>query len=271
LSTYAIGDVQGCFDTLQALLKRVAFDPARDRVWLAGDLVNRGPKSLEVLRWARAHEGAVTAVLGNHDLHLLAVAAGARGKKHRDTIDEVLGAPDAGDLLDWLRRRPLLHREGGRVMVHAGLHRDWSADDAATLAAEVEDALRGRHWAREVAALFDRPGPWGPSLRGRERRASVAAVLTTIRVCDARGVPDREFKAGPDAIPPGLYPWFDVPGRRSADVTVLFGHWAALGFLRRPGLLGLDTGCVWGDRLTAVRLEDDAVFDQPALEARSPD
>jgi bis(5'-nucleosyl)-tetraphosphatase (symmetrical) len=271
VSTYAIGDVQGCFDSLQALLARIAFDPARDRLWLAGDLVNRGPKSLEVLRWARAHDDAVTAVLGNHDLHLLAVATGARGTKHRDTLEPVLRAADAGDLLDWLRRRPLLHREGERVMVHAGLHRDWTADDAAALAAEVEDALRGPDWRPEVAALFRSPSAWRPSLQGQERRASAAAVLTTLRVCDARGVPDRDFKAGPDAIPPGLYPWFDAPGRRSTDVTILFGHWAALGFLRRPGLLGLDTGCVWGDRLTAVRLEDGAVFAQPALERRSPD
>ncbi len=271
MSTYAIGDVQGCFDTLEALLARIRFDPRRDRLWLAGDLVNRGPKSLEVLRWARDAGDAVTAVLGNHDLHLLAVAAGARGRKHRDTLDDVLRAPDAEALLDWLRSRPLVHREGDRLMVHAGLHRDWTADDAQALAAEVEDALRGRHWAREVAALFGGAPPWTPSQRGRDRHAAIAAVMTTIRVCDANGMPDRDFKEGPEAIPPGLFPWFDVPGRRSADVTVLFGHWAALGFLRRPGLLGLDTGCVWGDRLTAVRLDDGAVFAQPALEARRPD
>ncbi len=272
MGTYAIGDVQGCWRTLRRLLDRLDLDPARDRLWLVGDLVNRGAGSLEVLRWARGLGDGARVVLGNHDLHLLGCAAGLRRQKAGDTLDAVLRAPDRGDLLAWLRARPLLVREevAGRahVLVHAGLLPAWSLDEAAARAAEAEALLRAPG-SEGLALAFGRGarrgrGPGGGP--GAARAAEALAALTRLRFVDASGRMDddgADFKGPPADAPPGLVPWFDAPSPRDAAATVVFGHWAALDLLVRPGLAALDTGCVWGRRLTALRLEDGALWHEP--------
>jgi bis(5'-nucleosyl)-tetraphosphatase (symmetrical) len=266
MATYAIGDIQGCFDSLRALLDRCGFDPRVDRVWLAGDLVNRGPRSLEVLRFAQSLGDRAVCVLGNHDLHLLARWADLSRSRSRDTLAEVLGAADADELLSWLRARPLLVREGDFAMVHAGLDPRWTLDEAEALAREVEEALRGEGWREVLAGDGAAPVPWAPELEGGERLRSIAYVLTRIRTCRADGSPCTSFAGPPDEAPDGCFPWFDHPRGRPLGAKVVFGHWAALGYYDAPGFLGLDTGCVWGGSLTAVRLEDAAVFQQPAMD-----
>lgn len=237
-------------DTLEKLLARIDPGPS-DELWLVGDLVNRGPRSLDVLRWARAHESRVRVVLGNHDVHLLARAAGLRDASRRDTLDDVLAAPDRDTLLDWLRTRPLLYRRGDRVMVHAGLRPEWSVDEAERRARAVEAALRGPH----LGVLLD-----PESALGRDLRA-----LTTLRMLDeAGGLSPHD--GPPDEAPPGHRPWFAAPGRRSRDATIVFGHWSALGLYLGEGCVGLDTGCVWGRALTAVQLDDLRVVQEPSAE-----
>jgi bis(5'-nucleosyl)-tetraphosphatase (symmetrical) len=263
MATYVIGDVQGCFDELQRLLKKLRFDPAADRLWFTGDLVNRGPKSLEVLRFVRdLGERAVT-VLGNHDLHMLAARVGGRLRR-KDTFGDVLAAPDADALLGWLRRRPLVHAEGGWLLVHAGLPPQWSAGEAVEIGAEAAEVLAGSRGDAFLASHMygDRPDRWAASLRGRERLRFVINCCTRMRVCAADGRVDLDYKGPADRAPPGLLPWFAVPGRRSAGATVLFGHWSALGRVHWPGhrVYGLDTGCVWGRELTALRLDDGRLF-----------
>ncbi len=250
MPTYAIGDIQGCFSTLQRLLTRIGFDPARDRLWLAGDLVNRGPRSLEVLRWAAAHERALVSVLGNHDLHLLGAAAGLRPPKPKDTLEQVLSAPDADPLLAWLRQRPLLHRDGDWALVHAGLHPDWTLADAERLARAIEGELRGAGWRDLLAALYG---------GGSGELEQALRVFTLMRVVRADGALDLEFNGPPAERPEGTTPWFELPSRRPPGTRVVFGHWAALGLHVTPSAVGLDTGCVWGKTLTAFRLEDGAI------------
>ena len=274
MATYAIGDVQGCWETLQRLLARVGFDPGTDRLLFCGDLVNRGPASLEVLRFAAGHAACVDSVLGNHDLHLLSLARGLRTPGRGDTLDALLAAPDRDDLLDWLRARPFVLRVHGAApihIVHAGLLPAWSADDALALGAECHAALVSADGDRLLSALREpRPPRWSADLHGWTRLALAVSVLTRLRVCDTDGAPRLDFKGPPHEAPTGCRPWFDAPGRRSADDQLVFGHWAALGFHRRPGLLGLDTGCVWGGQLTACRLEDRAVFHEPCADAIPP-
>jgi len=265
MATYAIGDIQGCFGTFRRLLDRIEFDPSRDRVLLVGDLVNRGPQSAEVLRWAMRNDRAVRAVLGNHDLHLIARSLGAAGKKKRDTLDGILEARDRDELVDWLRTRPLVYRENGHMVVHAGILPSWTADDAERLAGEVEEVLQ----SDEASHLLESVGepaqrPWSEKLRGMERLRMILQVLTRIRTCTDQGVPCLEFSGSPEDAPPGCSPWFDAPGRKEKDVTIVFGHWAALGLHLGPRAIGLDTGAVWGNKLTALRLKDRAVFQENA-------
>jgi bis(5'-nucleosyl)-tetraphosphatase (symmetrical) len=266
MAVYAIGDVQGCMASLERLLATIGVGES-DRLWLVGDLVNRGPRSLDVLRWARANETRVTCVLGNHDLHLLARIAGVAPEKKRDTLDEVLGAPDAGELADWLRARPLVHVEGEHLMVHAGLHPAWTADEAARLGDELARELRGPSWRAFVGGLGGPPSRWSPALAGGDRWRALLAYLVRARTLRPDGRVEPDFDGPPAQAPPGCVPWFAVPDPAWATHTVVFGHWAALGLATGPRHLGLDTGCVWGKALTAIRLDDRMVFQVKAVEA----
>ncbi len=268
MATYAIGDIHGCYATLQRLLKRLRHDPRRDRLWLVGDLVNRGPRSLAVLRWASALDPVrAVAVLGNHDLHLLARAQGLAAPRRRDTLDDVLAARDRDDLLAWLGARPLLHREDGWAMVHAGLLPEWTLGRAAELAAEVEAELRGAGARRLLSTLrAEPPGRFRETLSPAARRRLALAGLTRLRTVDRRGRMATDWSGAPAAAPAGHLPWFAAPGRRSRRAQIVFGHWAALGLHLADGVAGLDTGCVWGNSLTALRLDDGRVFAEPAAE-----
>jgi len=259
MATYAIGDIQGCCDELEALLGALAFDPSRDRLWLVGDLVNRGPRSLDVLRLVRRLGDAAVAVLGNHDLHLLAIARGAAHLRPADqTLLQVLEAPDRDALLDWLQARPMLHHDAalGVTMVHAGLPPQWDIPLARRCAAELENALRGEHSGRLFADMYgNQPDLWDDSLAGVERLRFITNALTRLRVCDAAGRLLLKHKGPPAKMPAGAIPWFRTPGRRSAGARIVCGHWSALGYHDGDGVLALDTGCVWGGRLTAQRLD----------------
>lgn len=267
MATYAIGDIQGCYDSFRRLLDHVAFDPADDVLWLVGDVVNRGPKSLKTLRWMKRHEDSVVMVLGNHDLHLLAVSEGLREKKGRDTFKKTLKASDRDELLHWLRHRPFAHRENGWLLVHAGLWPAWTVDDALACAAEAEAALRGDGWANALAACYgDGPRSWDPALAGQERFQAIVHGLTQLRYVSPDGAHARGHLApGWDDVGDAV-PWFVAPGRPQRDETILFGHWSTLGLHMSDGVVALDSGCVYGRHLTALRLEDRAVFQVPAAE-----
>ena len=267
--TVAIGDLQGCDASLGALLGQLPADAGP--LWFCGDLVNRGPASLESLRRVRALGDRATVVLGNHDLHLLAVAAGARGTHRGDTLEAILRSPERGALLDWLRARPLAHRDGRHLLVHAGLWPAWTADAALAAAAEVETVLRGPHWGDFLHTMYgNRPDRWDDALSGDDRLRAIVNALTRMRYVDGAGRMDFAVKDDASAAPPHLRPWFDAPGRRSTDVVVVFGHWSTLGLLVRPDVVCLDTGCVWGGSLTAMRLEDGRVYSERCPQAQRP-
>lgn len=264
MSTYAIGDIQGCFDEFESLLERIGFDEEKDRLWLAGDLVNRGPKSLDVLHWARDHDHCISFVLGNHDLHLVGAALGIRPRRERDTMNEVLDAPDRDLLVDWLIHQPFFHLRDDWIMVHAGLHPSWTVERAAELAHEAEDALRADPSAF-LEASYLKPAPqWRDDLEPPERWGALFQTLCRSRITRADGTMDLDFSATLDLIPDGWAPWFEHPHNRGKETTVLFGHWSALGFYETDGAICLDSGCVWGHSLTAYRLEDGAVFQEPS-------
>lgn len=267
MATYAIGDVQGCFDELQALTALLRFEPARDRLWFVGDLVNRGPKSLEVLRYVRALGDSAVSVLGNHDFHLLCLAEGCAKKRADDTLDELLGAPDAPQLLDWLRSRSMLHVQDGYAMVHAGVLPQWSIDKALGLAHEVEGALRGARYREFLANLYGaEPRAWRDDLVGWDRLRVIVNAMARMRFCTAQGEMDMKAK-GTDA-PPGYRPWFEL--RPAGERPIVCGHWSALGLKLSERLVALDTGCVWGGSLTALRLEDRALFQVPCRGYQQP-
>lgn len=270
MATFAIGDVQGCIDELRALLATIGFDSRQDRLWFVGDLVNRGPASLETLRFVRDLGESSIAVLGNHDLHLLALAHGYAKRREDDTLDDFLAAPDREDLLDWLRRLPMIHAESGYVLVHAGLLPQWDVPKAKALAGEVETALRGPGYREFLARLYgSRPEYWSDDLQGIDRLRVIVNAMTRIRFCTPEGVMEFQTKGETVNAPPGYLPWFEVPGRKSARDTIICGHWSALGLRIRPNLLALDSGCVWGGRLTAIRLEDRRVYEVPCAAARA--
>jgi bis(5'-nucleosyl)-tetraphosphatase (symmetrical) len=269
MSTYAIGDIQGCFDSFRRLLDLCAFTPARDKLWLVGDLVNRGPDSLSTLRYVKSLGEAVVAVLGNHDLYLLMIAEVKDARRARDdTLQAVLDAPDRAELLDWLRHRPLCHVEGEYCMVHAGLLPQWGVRKARRLASEVEARLRGEDYREFLAQLWgSKPTAWSSKLEGMDRLRVIVNAMTRMRFCsvkmeDAGVAYEMNFsaKGKVENAPKDCLPWFDLPGRKSADQVLVTGHWSALGLKIAPNLLALDTGCLWGGQLTAVRLEDRAVF-----------
>ncbi len=273
MATYAIGDVQGCFSALQRLIERIRFDPAQDRLWFVGDLVNRGTESLAVLRYVKGLEPAALTVLGNHELHLLAVAAGVLPPHRKDTFLDVLTAPDRDELCAWLRRQKLAHQEGNVLLIHAGLLPQWTVPRVTQLAREVEQVLRSDEYGDFLRYLYkvgfltnEGPRRWTDDLAGQERWGVTTNALTKLRVCSAEGEMQLSHKGPPEAAPAGCLPWFEVPGRRSADATVIFGHWAALGLTIRDRVLGLDSGCVYGRQLTAVRLEDRQAFQVPYAE-----
>lgn len=264
MTRYAIGDLQGCDEELRALLARLKFSADRDRLWFVGDLVNRGPGSLAALRLVRALGDNAVVVLGNHDLHLLALAHGVHRRRRSDTLDEVLAARDREALLEWLLERPLAHAEGTDLMVHAGVVPQWSAAQTLALAHEVEAALR-----RDPRALFEQmygnePERWDAGLTGAARLRFIINVLTRLRLCTADGRVDLSVKGPPPPSPSPLRPWFEHRRRASRGVRVIFGHWSALGLVQRENVVGLDTGCVWGGALTALDLDADlAPFSLP--------
>jgi bis(5'-nucleosyl)-tetraphosphatase (symmetrical) len=261
MAIYAVGDIQGCFWEVQRLLEKIRFDATKDKLWLVGDLVNRGSRSLEVLRLVKSLGDSAITVLGNHDLHLLAVAAGVAQLHRSDTLDEILAAPDRDELLTWLRLQRLMHVEGGNVMVHAGLLPQWSVKQAAKLAREVEAALRSDDYVKFLEHMYgNTPNRWDDELSGYKRLRVITNAFTRLRVCTLQGEMEYKFKGEVEKIPAGYVPWFDVPKRASQDVTVLFGHWSALGLKVTPNVIALDTGCLWGGMLTAMRLEDRQLF-----------
>lgn len=257
MAVYAIGDVQGCYDELSRLLDRLAPEPGKDEIWFVGDLVNRGPKSLKTLRLIRSLGDTAVVTLGNHDLHLLALALAGEVPVSHGELDKILAAPDRDELIDWLRRRPLAHYRPdlNTLMVHAGVAPQWDPLQTVRCAREVEQVLRDDGAARFLAAMYgSRPDLWDPGLRGLERLRFITNCLTRIRYVQTDGRLDFKQKGKPDNAPAGLIPWFDAADRGTSAVRMVFGHWSTLGLLQRPGLLGLDTGCVWGGTLTAARL-----------------
>lgn len=260
MAVYAIGDIQGCYDELQGLLALIRFDPDKDQVWFTGDLVNRGPASLQVLRAVRALGDSAVTVLGNHDLHLLAVAEGTAPFQGSDTLDDILSAPDRDELLHWLRQRPLLHHDAtlNYTLVHAGLAPQWDLATAQACAREVEAALQGGSYRDFFQHMYgNQPDVWRDELAGWERLRFSINSFTRLRYCDADGHYQFKAKGEPGTQPAGFMPWFEVPGRRSRDLRIVFGHWSSLGLYQGSGVIALDTGCLWGDQLTAMRLDGD--------------
>ncbi len=261
MATYAFGDIQGCLTPLQKLLERIRFDPSSDRLWFVGDLVNRGSHSLAVLRFIKGLEGRCVVVLGNHDLHLLAVHCGVAQMRKQDTIQPVLEAPDAEELLDWLRWQSMLHREGDYVLVHAGILPQWSVDQAVSLAGEVEDALRSDQYQTLLPFIYrSEEIHWSDDMTSPARLGVITNVLTRMRMCSREGLIELAFKGPPDQAPAGLAPWFRLPPRTRRTETVIFGHWSALGVCVDKGVIALDGGCVWGHEMACLRLEDRKLY-----------
>ena len=256
MGLYLIGDVQGCDAALRRLLEKIGFSPSRAHLFLLGDLVNRGPESAAVLRRAMSLGDAATCLLGNHDLSLLAIAHGQRAPHRNDTLDEVLLAPDREALLEWLRCQRMAVHAHGLLMVHGGVLPQWDVAQTLALAREVETVLRGRDLIDFLAQMYgNQPDRWHDGLAGADRLRVIVNALTRLRFCTPEGVMDLRASGRPDQPPPGMLPWFDVPGRRSADATIAFGHWSTLGNVRRPDIIAMDTGCVWGGCLSALRLD----------------
>jgi bis(5'-nucleosyl)-tetraphosphatase (symmetrical) len=258
MANYLVGDLQGCDAPLARLLQKIAFSPSRDRLYLLGDLVNRGPASAAVLRRLMAYGDAAHCLLGNHDLSLLAVAHGNRAPHRNDTMDEVLQAPDREPMLDWLRHRSMALHAHGILMVHGGVLPPWDLAQVLAVAKEVETVLRGSQLAEFLAHMYgNQPDRWSDDLQGHDRLRVIVNALTRLRFCTPEGAMDLRASGGLQQAPPGHLAWFDVPDRRTAGVTIAFGHWSTLGYLRRPDLISLDTGCVWGGCLSALRLAAD--------------
>ncbi|HXD43084.1 MAG TPA: symmetrical bis(5'-nucleosyl)-tetraphosphatase [Ramlibacter sp.] len=255
MALYLIGDVQGCDSALGRLLEKIDFSASRDTLYLLGDLVNRGPASGAVLRRLMGYADSVKCLLGNHDLSMLAVAHGRRAPHRNDTMDKVLLAKDRGELLEWLRWQRMAIRAHGLLMVHGGVLPQWDVTQTLMLAAEVEAALRGPQLVDFLSEMYgNEPAQWDDSLKGADRLRVIVNALTRLRFCTPEGVMDLASSGGLGAAPPGYLPWFDVPGRKTATFPIAFGHWSTLGFMQRPDIISLDTGCVWGGALSALRL-----------------
>jgi bis(5'-nucleosyl)-tetraphosphatase (symmetrical) len=253
-SVFAVGDLQGCFSQLRSLIAKIGRNNI-EQLWLVGDLVNRGPQSLEVLRWCLANKHWIRVVLGNHDLHLLAVAAGIRSVKHDDTLSEILRAPDKVELLTWLRQQPLAYAARDHLMVHAGLLPQWSGSQAIELSEEVSENLRSDDWANYLSTMYGNyPATWSPQLRGEDRARTIINAMTRLRFCTPDGEMEFATKEGASAAPNGYMPWLKVWPRSAENSKIVFGHWSTLGLTNTPNLLGIDTGCVWGGHLTAIEI-----------------
>ena len=268
MASYAIGDIQGCYQPLVSLLQLINFDPTEDQLWLAGDLINRGPETLQTLRFItqldRQHN-CISAVLGNHDLHFLAVAHGHKKSSRLDTLDELLNAPDRAELITWLRQRPLVHSDNklGYTMVHAGIAPQWSIPESLALAREVEEVLKSAALDDFLAHMYgNKPDIWHDNLDSFDRWRCITNYFTRMRFCDANGRLDLTCKTGIGDTPEGLAPWFLQPNRAASNHKILFGHWAALEGQtgNAENVFALDTGCVWGGKLSALRLEDERLF-----------
>jgi bis(5'-nucleosyl)-tetraphosphatase (symmetrical) len=257
MATYAIGDIQGCYDMLRRLLDALSFDPAHDDLWLVGDLVNRGPDSLKTLRFIRDLETRALTVLGNHDLHLLALAAGNAKHAKKSNLDPILHAPDSDELLHWLRHLPLMHFDARKnfALIHAGLPPQWDLMDALDCAREVETVLQGPGYKDFLQAMYgNEPARWTRSLSGMDRLRFITNCFTRLRFCDAEGNLILKEKGHPSSTTNGCLPWFAVPGRATSDVRIIFGHWSTLGYAAEHNTWALDSGCVWNGRLTAIRV-----------------
>lgn len=256
MTIYAIGDVQGCHKDLQTLLNKIPFNPQNDTLWFAGDLVNRGTQSLEVLRFVKSLPDRTVTVLGNHDLHLLAVDAGFKQDKHGDLAD-ILNAPDRRELIDWLRNRPMLHSdtESGYTLVHAGLSPAWDEKTARQCARELEEVLRSDSYHDFLAVMYgDEPVSWSDELTGWDRLRYICNCFSRIRFCDQQGELALKEKGSPDNLQEKHIPWFNVPQRKNKNMNIIFGHWSTMGNHHQPGIYALDTGCVWGGKLTAIKV-----------------
>jgi bis(5'-nucleosyl)-tetraphosphatase (symmetrical) len=274
MPTYAIGDIQGCNQQLATLVDKIHAVTPNARLLFLGDLVNRGPKSLETLRMIRAMnlEGKAESVLGNHDLHLLAIAQGISKPSKSDTLNDILNAPDRDELLDWLRHRPMAMFEQNYLMTHAGVVSQWTAQQTMSLAHEVETALRGPDWPNFLHQMYgNQPAKWDDNLQGPERLRCIVNAFTRMRFCEPDGTMEFSIKESAGSVnPEGYMPWFDLPHRQTADVTVVFGHWSTLGLMMQPNVIGLDTGCLWGGKLTALCLEDRSLIQVACPQSAKP-
>ncbi|MGH1485787.1 MAG: symmetrical bis(5'-nucleosyl)-tetraphosphatase [Cellvibrionaceae bacterium] len=264
MASYAVGDIQGCLKPLQALLIHTEFNPQKDTLWVAGDMINRGPQSLQTLRFLYHLRNSIKVVLGNHDLHLLAVAAGYRQASYSDTLDEILTAADRDTLLEWVRQQPLIHHDKdlGYTMVHAGIPPQWSLKKTLQYAKEIEQVLQSKKINGFLASMYgNQPDTWNKHLKGKDRWRLITNYLTRMRFCTPSGRLELNMKAGVNTAPPGYLPWYAHENRKTQNDKIIFGHWAALeGKTDHQNVFALDTGCVWGGKLTMMRLEDEVLF-----------
>lgn len=257
MAIYAIGDIQGCYDELQGLLDHIKFDPIVDQLWLAGDLVNRGPQSLQTLRFVKSLGDSAITVLGNHDLHLLAASCVDKKALKKNALFQVLEAPDCDELLNWLRHRPLFHYQDGYCMLHAGLPPQWDFAKTQKMAQKAEAVLRGKDYRNFLSQMYgNKPNRWSSNLKGTAQLRFIVNCFTRMRYCDKDGSLDFDHSGPPGTQPKTLIPWFQVPQRKSADMQIIFGHWSALGYYAGDNCFGIDTGCLWGGQLTALKLGD---------------
>ena len=258
MAIYAIGDIQGCYNELRRLLDLIKFDPAQDQLWLAGDLVNRGPHSLETLRFIKGLDAAAVSVLGNHDLHLIATVSSLNKAGKKDTLGPILRAADCDELIDWLRHQPLFHFNDDFCMLHAGLPPQWDFEQTKRMAKELEQVMRGRHYQQFFRSMYgNKPALWQDDLSKTEKLRFAVNCFTRLRYCTVDGELDFHFKGPPGSQAANLLPWFAVPGRKSQDMRIIFGHWSTLGFYAEYNVYSIDTGCLWGGQLTALKLESE--------------
>ena len=258
MATFVIGDIQGCFDELQELVDYISYDPKKDQLWFVGDLVNRGPKSLETLRWVMSLGNSAVTVLGNHDLHLLALHAGVKEVKTTSSLYSTLHANDIDELVEWLRSQPLMlyNKQLEFALVHAGLAPQWTVKNAMRYSEEVESALQSKNYKDFLFNMYgDQPNQWDASLKDWDRLRAITNFMTRVRYCDDQGVISFSDKGPPGTQSTGMKPWYEIATRKSQDTSVVFGHWSTLGYVNDYNVISTDTGCLWGGKLTAIKIE----------------